>query len=538
MGRFDPDNQSLYDTPAQGGDSAPVKAGRFLPSNEPITSAEAPPGTARTWKDTLQNVGQTADDALRAASNALTFGGRDRLEGYLNSLVSGKTYNEATNEQVKLSEEARKRSPYASVAGDVGGALVIPGAGGARLAARMGSGWGARALGFGAEGAGIGALQGAGNTYTGKPLDYITNAGVGGVMGGVLGAGTGAAFGPRPGPVSAAEIPAAAVTREAGGLGYDALRQSQARYNPAYLAHQTGQLERDLVQRGYHRENAPETYRALDWMRGDHPLPGGTGTPGGVDAVHQMLNNIKDATDGGASRLVKDALHNFLTNPPRGAVIPGTEAAARQAGQLTDFARGNWAGAARGQTMADMRVAAENQAQSSYSGLNVENNIRNQVKNFINPKTGGRERLAGYTPEEREALQGIVSGGTLTNIGRWAGNIAGGGGGIAVPIAAATGAEFIKDNPAVSVGVPAAGLALRMLSNRTARNRIAAVEDMINMRNPLYQARAAAAGPAPLPASTDKGGSQMIRDAITTGLIKQGFGMSKDDDPLRITVRP
>src|SRR6187402_1954162 len=117
----------------------------------------AAPGPAeRTWWDTAKDVGQTADDAVRAAANAMTFGMADRLAG----LTGG-----GTDAQVKLSEAARKRSPIASIAGDVGGAVALPGIGGRQLAARMGGGWGARALGYGGEGMVLGAAGGAGNTY-------------------------------------------------------------------------------------------------------------------------------------------------------------------------------------------------------------------------------------------------------------------------------------------------------------------------------------------------------------------------------------
>jgi hypothetical protein len=75
---------------------------------------------------------QTVDDAVRAAANAVTFGMADRFAG----AMSGK----GTDEEVRLSEEARKRSPYASIVGDVGGVVALPGIGGRQFAARYGGG--------------------------------------------------------------------------------------------------------------------------------------------------------------------------------------------------------------------------------------------------------------------------------------------------------------------------------------------------------------------------------------------------------------
>ena len=158
------------------------------------------------WLGTAKNVLQTTDDAVRAAANAVTFGGADRLAGAMGGLTSGKGYGAGVDEEVALSEAARKRSPYASIAGDVTGAVALPGFGAARLAARYGGGALARALAYGGTGAATGAAQGAGTTYTGNPEDYLKNAVLGGAIGAPLGAAGGAIFGRRP-AVSAARTP-------------------------------------------------------------------------------------------------------------------------------------------------------------------------------------------------------------------------------------------------------------------------------------------------------------------------------------------
>ena len=140
----------------------------------------------------------TANDFGRAVSNAATFGMANRIKGY----ISGT----GTDEQARLSEEARKRSPYASIAGDVYGSFAVPTLGAGGLAARMGGGALARGVAYGLTGAATGAAQGAGGTYSGELPDYIKNAVVGGALGGAFGSVGGAAFGQRP-AVSAAQVP-------------------------------------------------------------------------------------------------------------------------------------------------------------------------------------------------------------------------------------------------------------------------------------------------------------------------------------------
>ena len=61
------------------------------------------------------------------------------------------------------------------------------------------------------------------------------------------------------------------------------------------------------------------------------------------------------------------------------------------------------------------------------------------------------------------------------------------------------------------------------------------LSDMVRRRTPLYQERFAT---APM-TEPSKSSSQMLRDAITAGLVQQGFGQTRgEDDPLRITVNP
>jgi hypothetical protein len=251
-------------------------------------------------------------------------------------------------------------------------------------------------------------------------------------------------------------------------------------------------------------------------------MPRQSVAPAELESVRQGIRTIpaERTVDQAAGQHVIRAIDDFYANPPAGSVRPGTEAAAAVASQQAQRARDLAAAEFRMQKMADMRVAAENQAATSYSGLNVENNIRNQVKNFVNPNTGGRGRLAGYTPEEQAALNNIVHRGGVANVGRWAGNIAAGGGGVAVPVTLMAGSEYFKENPGMALLGPAAGLALRGASNKSARNTIRNAEELIGQRNPLYRELAATA-PMVAPNSRSDAAQAAVRNAITLELLKR-----------------
>jgi len=486
----------------------------------------------RTWLDTAKDVGQTADDAVRAAANAITFGMADRLAGY--------TSGDGTDAEVKKSEAARARSPYASIVGDVGGAVALPGFGAAGLSARLGGGIGARALGYGVTGALTGAAQGAGNTYTGNTPDYVQNAMIGGAMGGVLGGAGGAAFGGRP-AISRAAVPTEAELYAAKNVGYNALGNSGARYEASALHDVANAAEQRLLADRYHWRDSPGTWRGIEEARGGG-APGQLNTgpnaiidPGNIDFIVKGLNRIPKTeatqTDRASAGILKRTLNDFVENPPPGAVLPGTEAAAGQASTLARNARGDYAAYKRTQALNELISNAQNTAGATHSGLNLQNELRKGVRTFAKEKGGESPATkAGFIPSETAALRAYSRGTSPTNILRATSAALGGGGGIGAPIAAAaygTGGgvagQYFKDDPATAGAVglmaPVVGTGLRMLGNRRANNEIQAMRDLIARRSPLYDYRASMSGMMPGPGSPRT--AKAIRDAITLELINR-----------------
>jgi hypothetical protein len=549
----------------------PVRSSAPAGPNPFADDPRAAPGPApeRTWWDTAKDVGQTADDAVRAAANAMTFGMADRFAGYMNSggphtlssLVTGKgpkAYDEAVNEQVKLSEAARKRSPIASIAGDVGGAVALPGIGGRQLAARLapdalalGSGLaaraghaikgaGARAAGYGTEGAVLGAAQGAGSTYTGKPIDYLSNAAWGGGIGGVLGAGMGAVFGPRGGMQSTAQRPTIPEQQRFTDLAYDRIRANPTQYETPAFGNTAKDLEMRLLQRfDPAGDSAPASFRAVQRMQDTNVV-----TPKSIEDIRQSLGDISPLAraDRKAAREVRAALDDFTINPPPGAVSPANARSAANVSELQSIARASNAGLERSRTIANMRQSVENKTARQNSGLNAENVMRGHAEQMLNPMTpGSRARLAGYSPDEVGALRNILHPGPRAEALRYVGNFLGGGGGLGAAAATALGAggyiynsEDAKGGTLGGAAAAGAGLGLRLLANRGANQRMQALQDLVGQRNPLYQNRAARAPLAPPPGGA---GVSNVRDALTTELVKQGYFQTDDGKLIpRITV--
>ena len=222
----------------------------------PVQTTSATPPDDRPW---YVRANEGAGDAIRGFTNAVTLGNMDRIAGGMNyltgmggpsnlsDLVKGQhapqSYDEGVNQQVALSQAAQQRSPYAYLGGNLAGGAAIPGFGAEMLATKLGGGALARLGGYGAAGAGLGAAEGAGNTYSGKLSDYASNALMGGVLGGALGGTMGSVLGPRP-RVSAAETPTTPEIYSWADKGYDKLRQNyQDIYEAPHVANRADQAE-------------------------------------------------------------------------------------------------------------------------------------------------------------------------------------------------------------------------------------------------------------------------------------------------------
>jgi len=481
----------------------------------------------RIWEDP-KGAAQTADDAVRAAANTITFGQADRLAGYMGG--------EGTDAEVAKSAAARQRSPIASTVGDVAGGVMLPGFGAEALAARMGGNAAARAGAYGLTGAATGAAQGAGNTYTGNPRDYVTNALIGGAFGGTLGAAGGAAFGARP-AITTARTPTVAEQQQFKTAAYDVLKANPARYDAQHLAQRANDVEQRFWTRdNYGRQYSPASFDALDQMRAPYaaavqasPSAISTVTPANIDFIRKGINqNAASETDKASGRIVKRAMDDFLERPPLGAVMPGSEAAARRASAQAVLARESNAGYKRAVVSDAMLRRAEG---ANTSPLDIEAALRREYKTNLAPnKYTGRSpaQNEGFNPAEIGLMTDFSRGvDTRTNNAiRWAAKLAdtklgalgAAGGGVGAGYYAPEGTP-IEQRVLMGAALPALGLGVRGAGNRIARNAIRDIDERLRQRNPLYQLRARNAPIVSPSGSPDA--AQAMRDALAATLIKR-----------------
>lgn len=189
-----------------------------------------------------------------------------------------------------------------------------------------------------------------------------------------------------------------------------------------------------------------------------------------------------DSVERAAATRAISRLDRYLENIPEGDVIGGD---AVKAAAMLKEANGNYTIAKLAERLQGKVDAAELQAASANSGANLENALRQRVKDILKS-----ERLRrGFTSRELIEMQKIVRGTASANVIRALGNILGGGGGIGTVISGGAGA--LAGGPVGAVLAPAAGFALKKVGGRMTESSLARLDEMIRARAPLNKSAAA-----------------------------------------------
>lgn len=214
---------------------------------------------------------------------------------------------------------------------------------------------------------------------------------------------------------------------------------------------------------------APKTFALLDRI-GKAP-PASVVTGQNLNSLRKTLGKVaggNDPTEVAAASRAIDHLDDFLPNVHPSNVVAGDVGAA--SAQLED-ARANWSAAKQSEKLDKKIQKAQMQADTSNSGMNLENRIRTNMG-----KVAIEEREArGLRPEEIAQAKQIAEGTKFQNGMRFVGNAMAGGGGIGMAV---TGI------PTAGIA-PAAGVTLKLLSNRMTLAQANRLSEAIRMRAPL-----------------------------------------------------
>lgn len=299
-----------------------------------------------------------------------------------------------------------------------------------------------------------------------------------------------------------AAIPTVEELKAAAKSGYNHPEVAAVQIEPDAVVAGAANIKSDLIGRGLRERVAPNTFAALDDLKNQPTAPGTPPPPttiADIESVRQNLGQI--ALDYGAPRDAYAATHairgldDFMVNLQQPDLVAGDAAKANQI--LTD-ARANRAAAYRAEAVDRALENAELNAGSSHSGMNMDNATRQQLKTILKNRgvKSSNPLLAGYDPDEVDALHTAVVGKPVGNTLRFIGNYLGAGGGWGA-LASGAAASYATGSP-LGFGLPAVGMAAKLAGAASTARNAAKLNELLRQRSPLYQSRVAVAPTNPV----------------------------------------
>jgi hypothetical protein len=272
--------------------------------------------------------------------------------------------------------------------------------------------------------------------------------------------------------------------------------------------------------------------------------PGQTGAPNPWTAVAtpRDIRSLKrevyeegakgSPTDTRAGTVASKIIDRITTRPDPAMLAPGVNPRdAATVAMLEARRRGNFAPAYRDRAVREVIDNTTNQAAGAHSGLNFENNLRQNLN-----RAKQQEAFGTLNSVEEAQLEGLIRGTTSANAKREVGNMLGGGGGLGRMLVmggggaiggGALGAYATGGDPwaGAMLGVSAGltGRGLRTWGNAEARRGVEAFSDQLRRNSPEYASRVAVA-----PTEIGPGLSSSVTRGLRTGMTIAGDGGVRD----------
>lgn len=287
----------------------------------------------------------------------------------------------------------------------------------------------------------------------------------------------------RPAEVRA---PSAEALKEAASAGYDQARKMGVDYSSDAVKTLAGDTQRALEADGVLAELSPKTFAILNKLQ--QPPEGSVASLDGLIAARRALNNaaadFANPTEQMAAKRAIERLDEFLLGPDPSSVVAGPAPAAAKA---IREAQGNYAAAKRSERITGAQERAELNAAVANSGQNIDNQIRQRMRDLITRPKEAR----GYSDEELAQMYSIAEGTPATNSARFVGNLLGGGGGLGAVASGAvggmTGGSFGGPAGAViGAGVPLVGYGSKKLAAALVNRQVGNLDEVVRQRSPLY----------------------------------------------------
>jgi hypothetical protein len=252
--------------------------------------------------------------------------------------------------------------------------------------------------------------------------------------------------------------------------------------NPQSAVKFATKVDADLQKEWFRPNNQRQVFSILDELK--NPPQGAKLTMADVDAARRRFGELAGkfgSDESAAATIAKRQLDDWMDNIKPADVIAGDVGAAQT---IMREARANYSAGKLGQSL-DKRVAkAEMNASTANSGLNLQNQLRTQAKNFLNSADS-----RSLTASERKLMERFVKGTATQNVIRWASNVLGGGGGLGTAV---VGLGGMATAGAAGAALPLAGYALKAVGNSLTARQAEKLSEVLRSRSPLAKQQKAA----------------------------------------------
>ncbi len=296
------------------------------------------------------------------------------------------------------------------------------------------------------------------------------------------------------GKIAAALAPTGAELKTAAQAAYKHPVVKDVEFKPQAVGALSGRIQMELVKDGFRpvQDNAKSTFAVLKDLK--PPVGVQSVTVDDLDAARKVLTKYSKQVDAvgapttNATAAAKAIGHidDFLPNLQQSDLLRGNAVLASE--KLTE-ARGNWAAYKRSQ-LADTKMEnARIQAASTYGGGNINNALRQAYRPL---EVNNYGKVAGWSPEAKDALKDVVEGKPVRNALRDLGRLAPTGPvniGLHALNAAATGGA--------SLPIAGAAYAAKKLGERGTKQAAERLSEVLRSQSPLASQRALAAPAAP-----------------------------------------
>jgi len=274
-------------------------------------------------------------------------------------------------------------------------------------------------------------------------------------------AGAGAnAIANRLGGTAEAAVPATSDLKAAAQAAYQQADDAGAIVRPETIQKLGAQVQKDLAEFGYHPNLQPRIATVLSEIDriSQQPI-----TTGGIQVLRRIAGNAAMSTDPSeraAAAKVIGQIDDMLANLTPDDVIQGNGQVASEA--LKNASR-LWAQFRKSETIETAVENARRNAESAGSGGNVENATRQAIKSILNSSTKRR----GFNKAEIDAMEKIVSGGSVQNFARLIGKLSPSGNGLM----AALGLGAVSTGGPLGLA-PVAGLVAKPIATQMAKSNV------------------------------------------------------------------